>query len=104
MSDQPQPRQPVREPPPAHIEEEPLRQPPYPDDGRDGEDEDDDTPAATWPRTDGSEPRPFGACSSWPPPTPPWNGSARSNEVIGLGWPTIEHGRAANPHAARLMP
>jgi hypothetical protein len=48
MSDQPQPRQPVREPPPAHIEEEPLRQPPYPDDDWDGEHDEDDAPARNW--------------------------------------------------------
>jgi hypothetical protein len=39
---------------PAVIVEEPLSrpQPPYPDDGWDGVDDDDDTPAATWPHPD----------------------------------------------------
>lgn len=45
MSDTPQP---IREPP-AHLEEEPLPQPPYPDDAWDGEDDDDDAPAALYP-------------------------------------------------------
>jgi hypothetical protein len=54
LSDTPQP-QPVREPSPnersdapAEIVEEPVRQP-YPDDDWDGEDDDDDIPAALYP-------------------------------------------------------
>jgi hypothetical protein len=45
MSDAPIP---VREPPPAHIEEEPIRHAPNPDDDWDGEDDDDEHPARNW--------------------------------------------------------
>ena len=63
MSDQPQPRD-DPQPEPAHIVEEPVRQP-FPDDDWDGEDDDHDTPAALY-----------------PPGSVLWD---------GVGWPSAEH-------------
>jgi hypothetical protein len=102
MSDQPQP---VREPPPAEIVEEPIPRP-YPDDEWDGEDEDDDTPAATWPpqrKWDGKGwPTP---AMWWPAPSvPPSEIAVEFNGGISIGLGClIEGGECAEVDIPALM-